>query len=237
MKRIKISGIIALLACSLVTPVVAEERGHERKGRHEPNSGHQGQKKGGERVGRDSRRGGARHKDFLKKFDLDKDGELSAEERKNAHASIKKGRAAKAAQMKRVRERFLLKFDEDGDGEISKGEKEKARKETKKQMQALRDQLTEKYDADGDGKLSGKERKAAHLQEKQEMLKKYDNDADGELNEVEKKAAFEYMLEHEPYRLMHQMRGMQKGRDGQQRQRSRAERGERKKRQRTQNAD
>lgn len=217
MKRMKISGILALLAFSLLSPVVAEDRdgGRERKGRRAPSADEHDQKKGEKRGSRDSKRGGARHKEFLKRFDLDKDGQLSKEERKRAHASMKKRRAEKFTQMKKVRERFMLKFDEDADGKISKSEKEQARKETKKQMKAIRDNLTELYDTNGDGKLSGKERKAAHIQQKQEMLKKYDADGDGELNEDEKKVAFEYMLEHEPYRLMYQMRGMQKegGRD------------------------
>ena len=78
-------------------------------------------------------------------------------------------------------------------------------------MAELKHELIRKYDADGDGQLSEDERRIAHAAEKQEMLDRFDLDKDGELNAEEKKAAFEYMLEHQPYRLMHQMKGQRSG--------------------------
>jgi Ca2+-binding EF-hand superfamily protein len=73
--------------------------------------------------------------EILEKFDADKDGKLSKEERE----------AARAAREK--------EFDKDGDGKLSDEEKEAMREDGRKKMIA-------RFDKDGDGKLSEEERKA-----------------------------------------------------------------------------
>jgi Ca2+-binding EF-hand superfamily protein len=72
-------------------------------------------------------------KEILEKFDADKDGKLSKEERE----------AARAAREK--------EFDKDGDGKLSDEEKKAMREDGRKKM-------LEKFDKDGDGKLSDEEK-------------------------------------------------------------------------------
>lgn len=71
----------------------------------------------------------------LEKFDTDKDGKLSKEERE----------AARAAREK--------EFDKDGDGKLNDEERKAMREAREKKM-------IEKFDKDGDGKLSDEEKKA-----------------------------------------------------------------------------
>lgn len=73
--------------------------------------------------------------EVLEKFDADKDGKLSKEERQ----------AARAAREK--------EFDKDGDGKLSDEEKTAMREDGRKKLLA-------KFDKDGDGKLSDEEKKA-----------------------------------------------------------------------------
>lgn len=80
---------------------------------------------------------------LLAKFDIDKDGKLSPEERQAMHEERK-------AEM-------LKKFDTDGDGTLSDDEKAAA----KAAREAKHAELLAKYDADSDGKLSPAEIKAA----------------------------------------------------------------------------
>ena len=80
---------------------------------------------------------------LLNKFDTDKDGKLSPDERK-------------AMQEERKAE-ILKKFDTDGDGSLSDDEKAAM----KAARQAKHAELLAKYDADKDGKLSPAEVKAA----------------------------------------------------------------------------
>lgn len=79
--------------------------------------------------------GGPVPKEILEKFDADKDGKLSKEERE----------AARAAREK--------EFDKDGDGKLSDEEKKAMREDREKKMIA-------RFDKDGDGKLSDEEKKA-----------------------------------------------------------------------------
>ena len=69
-------------------------------------------------------------------FDIDGDGQLSAEERNNARNKIRE------------------KIDTDGDGQLSAGERSTARSN-------VREKISEKMDANGDGQLSSDERNAA----------------------------------------------------------------------------
>ena len=69
-------------------------------------------------------------------FDVDGDGQLSAEERNDARNKIRE------------------KIDTDGDGQISADERSTARSN-------VREKISEKMDANGDGQLSSDERNAA----------------------------------------------------------------------------
>jgi Ca2+-binding EF-hand superfamily protein len=86
----------------------------------------------------------------LEKFDADKDGKLSPEERKAAREEMKgKGDERKS--------KMLEKFDKDGDGKLSDDEKAGMKSE----MDAKHAAMLEKYDANKDGKLDKDEAKAA----------------------------------------------------------------------------
>ena len=151
---------------------------------------------------------------MLKKFDENGDGRLSEEERQLARKEMRCNQGVMSDRTAKAKKRFMKKFDTDGDGKISEAEKAVAKKEMKQRMAELKKKLILKYDADGDGELSEDERRNAHEQEKQEMLDRFDSDKDGELNSEEKKAAFEYMIKHQPYRLMHQMKEPKDAPDG-----------------------
>lgn len=73
--------------------------------------------------------------EILEKFDLDKDGKLSKEERE----------AARAAREK--------EFDKDGDGKLNDEEKKAMQEDNHKKM-------LQRFDKDGDGKLSDEEKAA-----------------------------------------------------------------------------
>lgn len=81
---------------------------------------------------------------ILEKFDTDKDGKLSEDERKAMHE-------AKEAKMAEHRKEMVTKYDADGDGKLNDEEREKAKAE----HHAL---MIKKFDTDGDGKLSEEER-------------------------------------------------------------------------------
>lgn len=100
-------------------------------------------------------------KQMLEKFDADKDGKLSEEERTKARESMR-------AQGGPGGERFaemIKKFDKDGDGKLNEEERTALRAE----MSANRpeggrpnmEEILKKFDKDGDGKLSDEERAAA----------------------------------------------------------------------------
>ncbi len=80
---------------------------------------------------------------ILEKFDTDKDGKLSPDERK--------------AMMEARQAEMLKKFDKDGDGKLSDDEKATMKAEREAKHAAL----LAKYDADKNGKLSPDEIKAA----------------------------------------------------------------------------
>jgi hypothetical protein len=82
-------------------------------------------------------------KEMLEKYDTDKDGKLSEEERKAAFA-----------------DRMSKKFDKDGDGELNDEEKA-AMEEAREAHKAA---MLKKLDKDGDGKISEEERKAARAE-------------------------------------------------------------------------
>jgi Ca2+-binding EF-hand superfamily protein len=85
--------------------------------------------------------------DFLKPFDVDGDGKLSAEERQAAKAAIRE--KAKASH-----EEFLKKWDTDGDGKLSADELKAARDAQKAKVEELRTKRFTDADKDADGQLS-----------------------------------------------------------------------------------
>ena len=87
---------------------------------------------------------------LLEKFDTDKDGKLSDDERQAMRKEMQAMQEKRHAAM-------LEKYDADKDGKLSDDEKAVM----KKDMDAKRAAILEKYDADKDGKLSREEIKAA----------------------------------------------------------------------------
>lgn len=84
--------------------------------------------------------------ELLEKYDTDKDGKLSPEERE----ALRKDRRE---MMEKRRQEMLEKFDADKDGKLSPEERKAA-------FEAKHKEMLEKYDTDKDGKLSPEERKA-----------------------------------------------------------------------------
>jgi Ca2+-binding EF-hand superfamily protein len=138
----------------------------------------------GDRGGGDEERARRREK-FMKKYDTDGDGELSAAEREAMHEEmgnkwrkdmIQKydtdGDGVVSAEERAVAERtggeqvkwgFWMQdaerkcFDDDGDGEVSPAERKVAKEFGKKMAKLSEDLKTMSQDADGDGKVSKKE--------------------------------------------------------------------------------
>lgn len=120
----------------------------------------------GDKGGKGERRGGPRSEEFrkrmLERFDKDKDGELSEEERAEARKEFEKMRAERGGEGRRRgpggpgREEFIKRFDKDGDGKLSEDEQKAARAA----MEERRKEMIKKFDKDGDGKLSEEERDA-----------------------------------------------------------------------------
>lgn len=84
---------------------------------------------------------------LLEKFDADKDGKLSDEEREAMKAERQKASEAQGKAM-------LDKLDTDKDGKISAEEREAFKTERQKEMEQRRKEDFDKFDADKDGKLS-----------------------------------------------------------------------------------
>jgi len=80
----------------------------------------------------------------MEKFDTDKDGKLSEDERK----AMQEARRAKVDEF---RKEMITKYDKDGDGELNEEERTTART-------ARQAELIKKFDTDGDGKLNAEER-------------------------------------------------------------------------------
>lgn len=87
---------------------------------------------------------------MLEKFDADKDGKLSPDERKAMRAAMEEKREAFRAKM-------LEKFDTDKDGKLSDEEKATMHEA----MKARHEEMLAKYDANKDGKLDKGEIQAA----------------------------------------------------------------------------
>ncbi|RKX36018.1 MAG: hypothetical protein DRP71_01595 [Verrucomicrobia bacterium] len=113
-----------------------------------------------------------RYQQMLEKYDVDRDGQLSAEEKENARKTMQGqgGRQGKDGQGAPNRQRMMERFDTDGDGRLSPEERDAARAA----MQAEggrggkgghggmnRQAMMERFDTDGDGWISPEERDAA----------------------------------------------------------------------------
>ena len=123
--------------------------------------------------------------EIMKKFDTNKDGKLSEEERKNLRNEISGARTG-------IPPLLAKKFDKDGDGKLSEEERAEFRKDLASKGRRLPPHLMEHFDTNGDGELSDEERSGARQaweDRKQEMLKKFDADGDGTLNVEERREA------------------------------------------------
>lgn len=98
------------------------------------------------------------------KYDLNKDGKLSKEERAAMKADQAKAKAEREAERTAAAEqRALKRFDKNKDGVLDADEKaawEAAKAKQKDQYQKRRAEELEKYDANKDGKLDKQEREA-----------------------------------------------------------------------------
>ncbi|HEY5653419.1 MAG TPA: hypothetical protein VIR63_03505 [Pontiella sp.] len=99
--------------------------------------------------------------ELLKKFDINGDGQLDAEERVAVREEMKKRRGEKGGSGNKGVQKMKERFDADGDGQLNEDEKtalREAMKEEKEKRQQKREEMKKKYDADGDGQLSEEER-------------------------------------------------------------------------------
>ena len=84
--------------------------------------------------------------EIIEKFDADKDGKLSFEEKKEARESMREMH----------QEELLKQFDKNGDGKLSDSEMEKLQKA---RDEAMKQEIVKEYDANGNGKLDSAEKK------------------------------------------------------------------------------
>jgi len=123
--------------------------------------------------------------EIMKKFDTNKDGKLSEEERKNLRNEMNGARTG-------IPPLLAKKFDKDGDGKLSDDERTAFRKDMASKGRKLPPHLMQRFDKDGDGTLSDDERAVAKQEwenRKSTMLEKFDADGDGTLSVEERRAA------------------------------------------------
>ena len=145
------------------------------------------------RLGRGAPRaafGGGYHKRMVERYDRDKDGDISDEERKQAFAEMRE----------RGRQRMLDQYDKNDDGEIDADERRAMRQDRAGPWkEKIREWQLRDYDLDGDGDLDEKETaelKAAEEKFKVAMkrvgesvkLRMTDIDGDGKVTPEEEKA-------------------------------------------------
>lgn len=102
---------------------------------------------------------------MLEKFDTDKDGKLSKEEREAMKAERQKAGEGQRKEM-------LDKLDTNKDGKISPEEREAFKTDRQKEMEQRRKADFEKFDADKDGKLSYEEFVKLGEHHRAEMMKR-----------------------------------------------------------------
>jgi len=119
--------------------------------------------------------------EWMKRFDANKDGRLSTEERRTLIDAIRHRADEK---------KFFREFDRNGDGEFSDEEKEDAIRAVRERQRA---QFLEKHDINGDGKLDEKERAALRAERGGQFrqvlerwkLRDFDADGNGKIDEAE----------------------------------------------------
>lgn len=122
-----------------------------------------------------------------KAFDADNNGELDEQEA----AAMKKAEAEGKAIYDRWRSDWVKKYDADGDGELSEEESKVAREKVAAEFRKLGENWRSKWDADGDGELSDEERKVMResVRTRAEQLRKeIDADGDGRITGQETQA-------------------------------------------------
>jgi len=148
---------------------------------------------------------------LLTKYDKDKDGRLSENEKSAARKSWShrshKGRPGDKSRWEGMKERVLAKYDADKDGKLDDQEKAKIKKDWSERAAAMKKEFMKKYDTNKDGKLCDKEKAAVRTDmEKRRaewmkgaadrmvayVLKNQDKNNDGKLNvdEVKNKESF-----------------------------------------------
>ena len=144
-------------------------------------------------------------KQMLEKFDADKDGKLSEEERKAMREEFMKNRpqmpgrpgaqgqhGPRRGMMDPEQQKQMLeKFDADKDGKLSEEERKAAREEFMKN----RPQMPGRPGAQGP---QGPRRGMMDPERQKQMLEKFDTDKDGKLSEEEHKAMREEFMKNRP---------------------------------------
>jgi len=111
--------------------------------------------------------------EYLKRFDTNGDGQLSADEKQAAREQFKE----KHPEMAERYQELIKQFDKDGDGKLN--EEERA---------ALKQYMQEHRQEKGTGKGGQTSPTSGH---REEILKRFDKNGDGKLDEEEKAAAME----------------------------------------------
>ncbi|MEM1185202.1 MAG: EF-hand domain-containing protein [Planctomycetota bacterium] len=116
---------------------------------------------------------------LTRRFDLDGDGVLNAEEEAAMEEFMEERRTA-------MEERLLPEFDADGDGQLSETEQSTAFNEMRVRRMQQEEQAIERFDADADGRLDqdeGYEAFQVTSEEREQLrfIRDYDTDGDGSL--------------------------------------------------------
>lgn len=142
---------------------------------------------------------------LLARFDADKDGRLSREEKTKALEQIKARKAAgtgprpgnRKGIRDELRERLRTRFDTDKDGKLSDEEKNKALEQIKARQSRRLQKLKAEFDSNSSGKADETGRAKARDYKKgatgaplrQRLMDRFDEDKDGRLNETERAKA------------------------------------------------
>lgn len=128
-------------------------------------------------AGETTRKGQSTHKpnrgEYLKRFDTNGDGQLSADEKQAAREQFKE----KHPEMAERYQELIKQFDKDCDGKLN--EEERA---------ALKQHMQEQRQEKGTEKGGQTSPTSGH---REELLKRFDKNGDGKLDEEEKAAAME----------------------------------------------
>jgi hypothetical protein len=186
----------------------AEEKKSDKSGEKKDESKKDESEKGESRKSDEQRK-----KEFMEKYDTNKDGRIDDNERRAYYEARKQEymlrnydankdgkideQEKEAMEKKREeqRQKYLLnRWDRNKDGQLDEEEKSsmnkyyEERKKRYEEYRQIRDGFRKQADADGDGNLNDDERKKYSESIKHYWnVTRYDKDGDGELNEEEKK--------------------------------------------------